>query len=549
MSANHQGRYAIKWRPGAHGEAVFEGGSLLALAGRIREPVQLITHPGSGAIGLGAGGETVPLQTGEDGDYPWLGTLPAMYPEWLGDRTFQETHGVRFAYVTGEMAQGIASPQMVIAAAEAGFLGFLGAAGMPLTRIEAAVREFKQALDPRSLPYGVNVIHSPHEPAMEERTIELLMNEGVRRVSASAFMKLSPAIVRYACTGLAADERGRVIRRHHLFVKLSRPEVARHFLSPAPRAMLEVLVAEGKLTETEATLAARVPLAEDVTVEADSGGHTDNRPLPSLFPVIAELRDRLAASFGYTRPIRLGAAGGIGSPAGAASAFALGASYIVTGSVNQAAVESGMSEAGKRMLAQAEMADVVMAPSADMFELGVKVQVLKRGTLFSSRASELYEVYRKYGSLEAIPQDVRSKLETNVFRAGLDDIWNETARFFGNRDPEQLRKADADPKYRMALVFRWYLGNASKWGIQGSEERRQDYQIWCGPAMGAFNAWVANTKLEPLGARTVAQIGLNLLEGAARLTRMHQLRTYGVPVPGEAFRYAPVIWKAHGTKS
>ena len=36
----------------------------------------------------------------------------------------------------------------------------------------------------------------------------------------------------------------------------------------------------------------------------------------------------------------------------------------------------------------------------------------------------------------------------------------------------------------MALVFRWYLGMSSRWAIEGSVERRSDYQIWCGPAQG-----------------------------------------------------------------
>ena len=59
----------------------------------------------------------------------------------------------------------------------------------------------------------------------------------------------------------------------------------------------------------------------------------------------------------------------------------------MTGSVNQSAIESGLSQVGKELLAQASMADVVMAPAADMFEMGVKVQVLQRGTMFSARAS------------------------------------------------------------------------------------------------------------------------------------------------------------------
>jgi hypothetical protein len=91
----------------------------------------------------------------------------------------------------------------------------------------------------------------------------------------------------------------------------------------------------------------------------------------------------------------------------------------------------------------------------------------------------------------------------------------------------------------MALVFRSYLGLSSRWAITGEPTRRTDFQIWCGPAIGAFNRWVAGSPLAQPGRRTVVQIGLNLLEGAAMVTRAHQLRSYGVPVPGEAFAPRP----------
>ena len=77
-------------------------------------------------------------------------------------------------------------------------------------------------------------------------------------------------------------------------------------------------------------------MADDVTCEADSGGHTDRRPLLVLLPVIRQLRDELTPPGGWPRPVRIGAAGGLGDPAAVAAAFALGADYVVTGSVNQA---------------------------------------------------------------------------------------------------------------------------------------------------------------------------------------------------------------------
>src|SRR5213075_1488754 len=120
-----------------------------------------------------------------------------------------------------------------------------------------------------------------------------------------------------------------------------------------------------------------------------------------------------------------GAAGGIATPGGTAAAFVMGAAYVLTGSVNQACVESGSSDAVREMLAQAEQADVAMAPAADMFEMGVKVQVLKRGTMFAMRAAKLYELYRTCDGLEGIPAAERAALEKNYFRATVEQIWAE----------------------------------------------------------------------------------------------------------------------------
>jgi PfaD family protein len=180
-----------------------------------------------------------------------------------------------------------------------------------------------------------------------------------------------------------------------------------------------------------------------------------------------------------------------------------------------------------------------MAPAADMFEMGVKVQVLRRGTMFGVRAAKLYEHYREYESLEAMPSDVRDRLERTVLGESCSAIWNEVAAYFATRSPHELEKAARDSKHRMALIFRWYLGLSSRWAINGDPERRADYQIWCGPAMGAFNRWVRGSHLQAPENRGVVQIALNLLEGAAVITRAHQLRTYGLATEGGIFQYAP----------
>lgn len=495
------------------------GVSVRVPAGLVAGPsgvrVAQVGHDGAIAGGIGA-------------DEALVGVLPPVYPEWLGDRSFGAAHGCRFSYVIGEMARGIASADMVIAGARAGMMAFFGSAGLRIPEIDEAITKIQGALGPQIRNWGANLIHSPQESRMEMDFAELMLERGVTNISASAFMRLAPAVVYLSAKGLTVGPDGRVRRRTHIFAKISRVEVAKPFLSPAPESMLRPLVEAGKLTAEEAELAKRIPVAGDITVEADSGGHTDNRPLPVLLPRIIDLADELSAEFGYVERPRIGVGGGLGTPAALASAFAAGAAFVVTGSVNQATVESALSEDGRRMLAQASMTDVAMAPAADMFEMGVEVQVLKRGTMFAQRGRELYRIYRTYPSFEAMPADEFAAMEQKLLGRPVADIWAETKAFFEKRDPEEVARAEADPRHRMALVFRWYLFMGAQWARSGETGRRADYQIWCGPAMGAFNDWVRGTFLEPVENRSVVQIGLNLMEGAAWVTRANQLALAGV---------------------
>ena len=503
---------------------VFSGEAVGRYVSDIRKPFVVVEDTVNRRIGL------APAEAGLEG-LTTIGQLARIYPEWLGERRFTEAHGCRFPYIVGEMARGVATPPMVVAAAKTGFLGFYGAAGLSIDTISAGIREIARNVD--ALPWGSNLIHTPNEPGLERATVDLYLDLGVERVSASAFMSLTTEIVRYAYRGIYTNRDGTIVRKNHVFAKISRPEVAAQFMRPAPAHILDTLVSEQRLSRTEAGLARGLPVAEDITAEADSGGHTDNRPMSVLLPLI--LAERKRSGF----PIRVGVAGGIGTPSAAAAAFASGAAYILTGTVNQTAIESGLSEDGRAMLDGAGMADVAMAPCADMFELGVKVQVLRKGSLYAQRATKLYELYRAYGSLDELPEKLRADLEQEIFRRSIGDIEKDVREFFVGRDPTQLEWAASDPRHRMALVFRWYLGQSSRWPIAGETTRRTDYQIWCGPAIGAFNDWTAGSFLADSRERTVAQIGLNIMEGAAIAARAQQARAHGIDVPAMLFNPSP----------
>ena len=69
----------------------------------------------------------------------------------------------------------------------------------------------------------------------------------------------------------------------------------------------------------------------------------------------------------------------------------------------------------------------------------------------------------------------------------------------------------------MALIFRWYFGRGTWLALNGIEEQKVDYQVQCGPALGAFNQWVKGTALENWRNRHVDEIAEKLMEDTASL--------------------------------
>jgi len=469
---------------------------------------------------------------------PLVGYAPALHPENFGEAAFKQAFNLRYAYVVGAMANGITSVEMVEACARAGMIGFFGAAGLMPDEIETAIDTLQQRLE--SLPFGFNLIHSPTHPELEQATVDLYLKRGVQLVSASAYLDLTAALVDYRIHGIHRDSKGNVVCPNRVIAKVSRIEVASKFFSPPPEKILKQLVSRQRITAEQAALAATVPMADALTCEADSGGHTDNRPAITLMPTMLALRDELTAKYGYRDPISVGLAGGIATPQAVAAAFAMGAAYVLTGSVNQACREAGISETARQMLAEASQADVTMAPAADMFELGVKVQVLKRGTMFALRAAKLYELYSRYLSYDQIPPDQRQTLERDLFRCSFHEQWEQTRDFFNRRDPAQIALAEKNPRHKMALVFRSYLGRSSNWAKSGDIARKIDYQIWCGPAMGAFNQWVKGSFLEKCENRRTVTVAMNLLFGAAVIMRANTLRQQAVVLQPTAGKFYPL---------
>jgi trans-AT polyketide synthase, acyltransferase and oxidoreductase domains len=474
----------------------------------------------------------------QTGQLPLIGFVPPISPWQLGDASFKQDLGVKYAYIVGAMANGITSVEMVTAAGRAGMVGFFGAGGLSLEQIRGAIDRLESLTE--QFPLGFNLIHNPNDMQLETETVALYLQKGIRLMSASAFLGLTLPLIHYRVKGIHQAPDGAIICPNHVVAKVSRMEVATKFFAPPPQNLLAQLVQQGKISDQEAHLAQYIPVAQDISAEADSGGHTDNRPALALLPTILAVRDNAVKQHGFSMPLRVGLGGGIATPEAVCAAFSMGAAYILTGSINQAAVEADTSQAVKQMLVEAQQADVTMAPSADMFELGAKVQVLKRGTMFAMRAVKLYELYRGFESYDAIPAPVRTTIERDMLRSSFETAWQRTREYFATRDHSQIQRAEQDQRHKMALVFRSYLGQASLWAKTGLADRKIDYQIWCGPAMGAFNAWVRGSFMEAVDERRVRPMAMNLLYGAARLMRIQWLRSQGVALPSAVTQFRPL---------
>ncbi|MBI9092754.1 MAG: PfaD family polyunsaturated fatty acid/polyketide biosynthesis protein [Desulfobacterium sp.] len=505
---------------------------------RISKPLYLVEMAGQTAVATT--GSALLGSQGDQGStrYPITAYAPALPLENLGDKDFKARHQLKYPYIAGAMANGITSVEMVAAMAENGMTGFFGAGGLSVPRVEAAMVALKERLG--DLPFGSNLIHSPGDPALEMAVVNLYLKHGIRCISAAAFMGMTLALVYYRVKGVHRDCAGNITAPNQVIAKVSRIEVARHFFSPPPDKLVTVLLEKGLITGEEAKLSQYIPMAQDLTAEADSGGHTDNRPALALLPTMIVLRDEFNEKHHYQIPLCVGLAGGIATPQATAAAFHMGAAYVLTGSINQSCLESDTSREVKALLAQAEQADVAMAPAADMFELGARVQVLRRGTLFPVRAEKLYRLYKDYESFEAIPRRQQEEIENRFLLTSFEENWQQTRAFFLSRNIKEVERAEQDPRHKMSLVFRSYLGLSSRWATMGEAKRRMDYQIWCGPGMGAFNQWTKGSFLEQPENRRVVNVALNLLAGAAICTRAGWLRSQGTPLDSRTEGFSPM---------
>jgi trans-AT polyketide synthase/acyltransferase/oxidoreductase domain-containing protein len=439
-----------------------------------------------------------------------VATPASLAPEDLGDLRFLLDHGASLAYVAGGMRMGISSPELVVCLGRAGVLAFLGLADLRPERAEQDILQVLAELRDGA-PWGANLTADPHDPARTGRTVDLLLRHGVPCAEAAGFTAIDADLVRYRISGLRPGPDGRPLLARRLLAKVSGLDTARQFLAPPPPPLIRQLRERGVITEQESVLASRVAMADDICAESYSSGLT-------LLPAILALRDAQHGRGGPGRSdlpaVRVGLGGGLGTPQAVAAAFAMGADFVLIGSVNQCTPQAATSALVKDMLAAAGLDDFGTAPDSDLFELGGRVQVLRRGVLFPARGDKLYQTYLSHAELQA--EDV-SWLEGRYLRKSIPEVWAELASGYAGWDGAGQEKAAHDGGPRMARVCRWYLTDTLRRARVGEAGDRLNFQIRSSPAMGAFNLAVRGTPLADWRNRDAAKVAEFLMSGAAAI--------------------------------
>lgn len=424
----------------------------------------------------------------------------------LGSDEFRREHDVGYAYYAGAMGSGVSGVQLVERLARAGVLGVLGTGGLDERDVEAMLQALKQQL-PAKQPFAVSL--SP--TADEERRLDQLFRHDVRVVEAGEYVALTPALVRFRLHGVRRLADGTVRVPNRIIGVVSRLELARAFLEAPPPKLVADLVQRGKLGAEEAKLAVEVSMASDVCVRGDSAWTTDRGSALAMLPAFLRAREEYRPG-SPARMVRVGVAGGLGTPEAIAAAFLLGAEFVCTGSVNQCTAEAATSGLVKELLSKAQIHDTTLVPDEALFELGGRAQVLKRGVFFPARANRLHELYRALGSLEELEATDRQLLEEKCFGKRLELVRQEVME----AAPRELREAaERNPKIQMALVFRAFLARSAALAREGNVADRVQFSIPCSAAMGAFNAWAKGSSLEDWRGRHVDEIATRLMDDAA----------------------------------
>ncbi|MDQ3812698.1 MAG: nitronate monooxygenase [Armatimonadota bacterium] len=258
--------------------------------------------------------------------------------------------GIRYPIIQAGMAGGPTTPELVAAVSNAGGLGILGAARMPLNALRAAIRAIKAQTD---RPFGVNFLLAPPESTEQDvATIQRFLDrfrQALHLPPGQTDLALPPSILPDQIQ-IVFEERVPV-----LSIGLGDPTP---LVVPSHQAGCQVMAMVTTVAEAVHVVAGGTDIV--IAQGAEAGGHRSTFklgpkgevPLVGTLALVPQVVDAVN--------VPVVAAGGIMDGRGLVAALALGAAGVSLGTRFLVARESGASPAYKERLLAATEADTVI---------------------------------------------------------------------------------------------------------------------------------------------------------------------------------------------
>ena len=108
--------------------------------------------------------------------------------------------------------------------------------------------------------------------------------------------------------------------------------------------------------------------------------------------------------------------------------------------------------------------------------------------------------------------------------------------FFGISDVAYIESENGECRRLIADKTTYGAGRV----ISKDLLEKMDYQIWAGPALGAFNAWAKGSYLDDYRQRSAVDLAKHLMTGAAYQARINLLLAQGATIPVSLQRWKPL---------
>lgn len=252
---------------------------------------------------------------------------------------FLQALGLRYPLIQAPMAGGATTPELVAAVSEAGALGSLGAGYMSGAEIKQAIQKIRQLTD---RPFQVNVFVIKEQQVTDERMQSACnaINDCIPYVD----LQVEPVTAAYAPS---YDEQ-------LLALFESKPAIVSFTFGVPDQSIIKKLQGQGSLVLGTATTLDEALILQDSGMDAivvqgsEAGGHRGSFLKPaedSLLPLDQLLKQVVSAVH-----LPVIAAGGIMNGRRISQVMTLGASAAQLGTAFLTCIETGISEAYKRVL-------------------------------------------------------------------------------------------------------------------------------------------------------------------------------------------------------